>query len=366
VKKRAVAPPNSDLRCFTFCRGFVWRLVVPQLHHRNPLPTPPGKKYQNLQLAKKLEQERQTSATWGHRYRDTKSQLDSSQQMALQASATLGATQKDRSLNLTSCQTGKFGGGYSQALDLSGYASSLRSGNNKSRCSTPSISTRPHTSALRPGNNKSRCITPGTSTRPQTVGHLETTGVREGGRESHDLLTKLVPQTRKWLTASKSNPQLAVASDQHHSSVASSPPMQEAHPLSNPHVDAIAASPFTRQRSPSPGSRLSSPPVLPTPSGKLAANSRLMKAQAKIYHMQAEGSLASKTPPSTKGTRRLRSESVKKTTGSLYVGSGLGMKKSKIQLKKTAPPPVVPIPPMSLDDDDDLPQALPAVAEGGE
>jgi hypothetical protein len=76
------------------------------------------------------------------------------------------------------------------------------------------------------------------------------------------------------------------------------------------------------------------------PSGKLAVNSKLMQAQAKIHghkipssaqaklqaqaKIQAKGPLTSKTPTST--SRRLKNESVKKTTGSRYVGSGLGKK----------------------------------------
>ncbi len=65
---------------------------------------------QNNELSKKLEAERRTSASNGHRYQDAKAQLHLSQKVAFEASATLGASQKARSLNFNSYGARKCGG----------------------------------------------------------------------------------------------------------------------------------------------------------------------------------------------------------------------------------------------------------------
>ncbi len=71
----------------------------------------------NNELSKKLEAERRTSASNGYRYQDAKAQLHMSQKLAFEASSTLGASQKTRSLNFNSCGVGKCGGDLQQPID---------------------------------------------------------------------------------------------------------------------------------------------------------------------------------------------------------------------------------------------------------
>jgi hypothetical protein len=71
---------------------------------------------QNNELSQKLEADRPTSASNGHRYQDVKAQLHLSQKVAFEASASLGASQKTRSLNFNSCGVGKCGGDLQQPI----------------------------------------------------------------------------------------------------------------------------------------------------------------------------------------------------------------------------------------------------------